>query len=612
MNISNYERLLYLNDGEKNFHVLPYGSILLKNINRAGDLLTFKSYPAFIRADTQLWVECKLHLFRDSGGNLYPVFGCDVCQSLRQIGSFSMNQDPSTLQPLKCLHSLMSERLVNRRGGWQRLWPLDTSAIGDQDECYTVKLNQHIRHVTLIDDGNETKHKRFLACVWRKTKMSVLCSVSSKSFFPYCQKCKRKGRKEKCFKLYQHLVRIEVNESNSEEEDIEPDFYWQRQRTEKDIPMHYNDPTATGRYGYNKTSFQYPIYRDPVLLDLFHRHRAHSLIIPDKIIPEYDKDLRCKHNSQFQEHDDNLLLVYDEITVYSLQSEIILKKNVYGRRTCGPCRCYVQADTHSLLLWNLGGGKFLQYDFLMNAIHYWASNLPLTGLVTARAKTFTNLQLQSTLTASDLDRAVMGFGHMMKFTPKDFTCSQCSGSEDIDTPPTIVADGKCFGPTSRKIRHLEELKPHPDDKTKLNQSTTFKQRTFLSKMRERKLLRYLNIVSIWKNIFCLSKIFSVCQKYFPSVKNISRLSKIFPVCQKYFPSIEKYFPSLKNISHHSKIFPVTQKYLPSLENIVCNSKIFPVSQKILSVTQKYCTFLLLLVTLVTSILMITYYEWILK
>ena len=211
MNIANYERLLCLNDGEKNVHVLPYGSMLLKNINRAGDLLTFKSYPAFIRADTQLWVECKLHLFRDSGGNLYPVYGCDVCKSLSQIGSFSMNQEPSTLQPLKCLHSLMSERLVNKRGGWQRLWPLDTSAIGDQDECYTVRLNEHIRHVTLIDDGNETKQKRFLACVWRKTKMSVLCSVSSKSFFPYCQNCKRKGRKEKCFKLYEDLVRIEVN-----------------------------------------------------------------------------------------------------------------------------------------------------------------------------------------------------------------------------------------------------------------------------------------------------------------------------------------------------------------------------------------------------------------
>ena len=169
----------------------------------------------------------------------------------------------------------------------------------------------------------------------------------------------------------------------------------------------------------------------------------------------------------------------------------------------------------------------------------------------------------------------------MLFKKEDFTCSQCS--EDSDTPPTIVADGKCFGPTSRKIRHLEELGPHPDDKAKLGQSTTFKQRTFLSKMRERKLLRYLNLFFICQKYFPsdLTKIFSVGQKYFPSLKNISRpskifsvsqnisrLSKIFPVSQKYFPSGQKYFPSLKNNTHLTCLPHWSQvKYFLSLKNI---------------------------------------------
>ena len=128
----------------------------------------------------------------------------------------------------------------------------------------------------------------------------------------------------------------------------------------------------------------------------------------------------------------------------------------------------------------------MHYSFLLNSVHNWSLGTPYNSTLKARELTMKTLLLHTSLTVHDFDKAMNGFCFQIKIPKEEFTChGECDG----DTPPVLVGDGICVAPTSRKVDHIEEFKPHEDCTEELPPSTKFKDRTFLIRKSERQLLR---------------------------------------------------------------------------------------------------------------------------
>ena len=65
-------------------------------------------------------------------------------------------------------------------------------------------------------------------------------------------------------------------------------------------------------------------------------------------------------------------------------------------------------------------------------------------------------------------------------------CDDCG-----QTPKYIVADGKMTAPTIRKVQHLDELSPEEDDKQVWPHGSYIKDRVYLKRKKERKLVNNL-------------------------------------------------------------------------------------------------------------------------
>ena len=138
--------------------------------------------------------------------------------------------------------------------------------------------------------------------------------------------------------------------------------------------------------------------------------------------------------------------------VFTESTEYIVDSETYGRPSAGNCKCVLQADTHELLLWNLGSGKFVSYNFLLSSVHKMTVGMAMNAIVSSRELSLNSIGLQTTFTVKDLDRSLTGFAKLMKFRKEDFQCNQCG-----DTPQYIVCNGKSVGPTRRKVDHLSEF-----------------------------------------------------------------------------------------------------------------------------------------------------------
>jgi hypothetical protein len=51
---------------DKNFFVLPWSGVILKNSDDLGELLEFKSAKAYKDQRASLWILLRLHFFRDN------------------------------------------------------------------------------------------------------------------------------------------------------------------------------------------------------------------------------------------------------------------------------------------------------------------------------------------------------------------------------------------------------------------------------------------------------------------------------------------------------------------------------------------------------------------
>ena len=483
MNLDNYTRLLCRNDGQAKYHVTPWGGLILKNLHRSGTLVKYESLKKLRKENVPLWVSCQIHLFRQNQ-RFFHVFKCDICMSMSSIDSLTINQDQNILERSKCIHSRAADVILQRLGTFDTVWNINVQDYRVGDETFEVECNLQQQHQTLIDSDNS-----FLAVLRNENalkKISILTSVNSKTKMPFCQNCLRS--KCKCFFRFKKLVEDELNfhaSSSDDETHTDIDLYWNRIKNPTEKVHHYEDVDTT-KYGYNKTPYEYPIFRDEVLHDKFQEYLTNSLNIPEDLIPSFSPNERCRHGNNFIEDDEQMVLLYENITVFYEGSECVMERNVFGRKAVG-CKCITQMDTHSLLLWNLGAAKFIHYSFLLNLIHNWAEGEAFTSTVNARQTTLNCIRVHSSLTQQDIDRAVVGFCLLQKDKPEDFSClGECGG----DTPPILVADGVVVAPTSRKVDHIEEFKPLDEEK-KLSQSTVFANRTFLTRKVERKLVEQL-------------------------------------------------------------------------------------------------------------------------
>ena len=66
MNIQNYERLLYRNDGAKKWFITPWAGLVIQNISNNGNLVKYSSLHELKKKCTPIWISLKLLLFREN------------------------------------------------------------------------------------------------------------------------------------------------------------------------------------------------------------------------------------------------------------------------------------------------------------------------------------------------------------------------------------------------------------------------------------------------------------------------------------------------------------------------------------------------------------------
>ena len=130
------------------FFKTPWGSVVVKNCDDDGKLLEFKSKSEYSRSEKSLWLNLKLKLFRDNG-ELFPVFCCPECPSMKGFLSLNTKCSPAQFLPMLCIHSKAVSFLVN---DWNEIWD-----IGEEDDV--VFCNEDTIAMTL--HSKEQKNSGF-------------------------------------------------------------------------------------------------------------------------------------------------------------------------------------------------------------------------------------------------------------------------------------------------------------------------------------------------------------------------------------------------------------------------------------------------------------------
>ena len=142
-----YYRLLNL-QGPKNWFLLPWGQIVLRNLSR-GKLVSYKSFKEFKQKDVPIWILNEMKIFKNTSDNsLFPVYQCTSCPSMDGLENLRIRQDFRSIDSLKCIHSRMCEKLTENRT-WSTIWPVQLPT-GNNIEHSSVSCNRDIKYVTLL------------------------------------------------------------------------------------------------------------------------------------------------------------------------------------------------------------------------------------------------------------------------------------------------------------------------------------------------------------------------------------------------------------------------------------------------------------------------------
>ena len=266
---------------------------------------------------------------------------------------------------------------------------------------------------------------------------------------------------------------------------------------------------------------------------------------PQNLYPTYQDSIVCKHGHQFRNDEDGCFLLHSSSKFYTETAETVLRMKVYGRKSAGDCGCIQQPSGHCFMGYSIGNGKFIDYGWLLLAFTKFTKGHPINGQYEARREFFSNIKVHTSLSLSDFNKAVLGFGSNLEFQKSDFTCEKCSNGSD--TPAYIILDGKCIAPRANQTNHLRELDQPETDNSTLPESTKFNDRCFLSEAKERKFVRELITEIITPQEF-IQKVFKtpngnliknlvtrLIQDFNGEIpehyqKLLENLSKISPVC----------------------------------------------------------------------------------
>ena len=368
---------------------------------------------------------------------MYSVYSCPECTSMRGVRDLSLDQSREEIERIKCNHSNAAEYLI---GSYETYW--DIQLPNDQDTTHTINFNNDISVQCLRDEGSEL----FLGAYQTNGLVTLLYTVSRKQSIPFCSACASK--KCKCFHGYKSAIR----EASVENGRDAPEFHWERRNTEQEPIGNYSDNLELSeqyrKYGYNITSFEYPIKRDSGLQKKFVNRQKGQFDLPSMFVPEAIESLKCKHGNSFDSSDERLVKTSRNVMIYTSESDIKNDAATFGRPTVpvGVCKCLHHYDGHSVLLWNLGLGKMIDYQFIHFVIHQSVNGTPLQSIFRSRSTFFSSIGVHSTLSYEDFERACSGYASMIRFRKEDFLCPSCG-----HTPKYIVADGKMSGPTRRKV-----------------------------------------------------------------------------------------------------------------------------------------------------------------
>ena len=322
------------------------------------------------------------------------------------------------------------------------------------------------------------KEDTFLAAVQNSGEVKLIFTLSKKNKSPFCSFCSRQNCKHfKQYKEHKNATNNESNSDGSESEDNEggncippADHYAEIEPIEE----------YARNYGYNLTKILYPFKNDIETRGIWIRRMDGHFDLPERIFPEFVEGFACKHGDTFDPSDANLVEYSTNSIIYTENSEKVYNIKTFSRKTLGACRCRQQADTHKLLLWHVGNGKFFCYSFLSSYMHNMRANgTPMNGMLRARCERLNSIGVKTTLKHQDFTRASNGFISKITFEENTFSCPKCG-----DSPKYFVADGKSDGPTKRKVDHLKELGAADEDEGCLEQGSIYKDRVLIHRYKE--------------------------------------------------------------------------------------------------------------------------------
>ena len=157
---------------QDNLFKTPWASVVVKNCDDEGKLLEFKSKAEYSSCGKELWLNLELKIFRENG-DLYPVFCCPECPSMKNVSSLNIDCEREQFLPLLCLHSKAVSFLVN---DWDLIW--DIAVVDDDERCQKL-CNQDILALTL----HEKEHKNegfFLAATLVSNKVYILYTATKR------------------------------------------------------------------------------------------------------------------------------------------------------------------------------------------------------------------------------------------------------------------------------------------------------------------------------------------------------------------------------------------------------------------------------------------------
>ena len=492
----------------------PWGGVVIKN-EIDGELIKFKSKVHYKNVGKKLFLHLRLKIFRDQG-QMFPVFCCNQCEIMEGVYNLRLNSRKDDIEQLLCVHARIAAFLVPN---WQEIWNIEVPRFAT---IFQPKINEEINFHIFRDLSRDST---FLAGVLVDNSPHLIVTATNRQTAPFCSTCdsqtcphyrafraRQRDQNNPGSNFVSSMDNEEIvnNGDNSDqeenadgEEDEDLHIGGEENHTddhnditgeeeEDDNGRHYLDlpPKAEyqKKYGYNFSKILYPFDRSSDQQETWVKRSRNIYDFPDSFIPVLSEDNNCSHGYPFDPDDGNLVLETNSILVYHNIGEQVFNVKNYERKSTHTCKERMKYDGHPQFLWNLGGGRFVNYTLLTQYLHLWkCDGISIQAMFKSIKEMASSSGIPCTMSYLDFHRAITGFFVCLSFDEKiAFECPLHGSS-----PEWINTDGKCTGPASRRVKDIEELKHHRDDQQIWDQSTKFKDRVFLPDFKERSQVRDL-------------------------------------------------------------------------------------------------------------------------